>query len=150
MLAPHGMVLLLELPELLSPEPGTMIWTAVTFVVLLIVLGKFAWRPLLDALEKREKSIQNALESAAALKAEAEKLLRRAREQLQGQHPLDADAACLLGKILQEKGDLPAAIALYQTVLTTFADSGAAPTARYGGGISTWRSRCMKNGRTCF
>ena len=35
---------------LVQPDPGLYIWTIVTFLVLLALLAKFAWRPLLDAL----------------------------------------------------------------------------------------------------
>ena len=40
------------------------VWTAVTFVILLFVLGKFAWGPILQMIETREKSIAEAIESA--------------------------------------------------------------------------------------
>jgi F-type H+-transporting ATPase subunit b len=48
-------------------------WTAVTFALLLVVLGKFAWRPILEMLETREKTIAGAIESAKRERAEAER-----------------------------------------------------------------------------
>jgi F-type H+-transporting ATPase subunit b len=48
-------------------------WTAVTFALLLVVLGKFAWRPILETIETREKTIGDAIESAKRERAEAEK-----------------------------------------------------------------------------
>jgi F-type H+-transporting ATPase subunit b len=68
--------------SLLDPEPGLMVWTVVTFAVLLAVLWKFAWRPLLNALEHREKTIQSAVESAQKLKDEAQKLMEEYQRQL--------------------------------------------------------------------
>ena len=48
-------------------------WTAVTFALLIVVLGKFAWRPILETLETRERTIADAIESARRARAEAEK-----------------------------------------------------------------------------
>jgi F-type H+-transporting ATPase subunit b len=49
---------------LLQVEPGLMIWTLVTFVLLLIVLKAVAWKPLLGMLKEREERIQESLEQA--------------------------------------------------------------------------------------
>jgi F-type H+-transporting ATPase subunit b len=57
------------------------IWTIVVFVVLLLVLGKFAWKPMLEGLEKREKAIHDALDEARKAREEAERL--RAAHQLE-------------------------------------------------------------------
>jgi F-type H+-transporting ATPase subunit b len=67
---------------MLDPNPGLIIWTVVTFVLLLIVLNKFAWKPLLRALHDRESSIRGTLEHAENAKAEAEKILEENRKQL--------------------------------------------------------------------
>ena len=67
---------------MLDPNPGLIIWTVVTFVLLLIVLNKFAWKPLLKALHDRESSIRGTLEHAENAKAEAEKILEENRRQL--------------------------------------------------------------------
>jgi F-type H+-transporting ATPase subunit b len=48
-------------------------WTVVTFSLLLIVLGKFAWGPILATIEQREKTISEAIESAKHQRVEAEK-----------------------------------------------------------------------------
>lgn len=56
-------------------KPGLIIWTWITFVIVLVVLRRFAWGPLLSAVESREKNITNAIESAKRERAEAEKLL---------------------------------------------------------------------------
>jgi F-type H+-transporting ATPase subunit b len=67
---------------MLDPNPGLIIWTIVTFVLLLIVLRKFAWKPLLTALHDRESSIRGTLEHAENTKAEAERILEENRRQL--------------------------------------------------------------------
>lgn len=65
---------------------------------------------------------------------EAERLLRVARDQLKVGHPLDADAAYLLGKIRQEQNDPKEAISFYHAVLTSHPESAVAPLARLGRG----------------
>jgi F-type H+-transporting ATPase subunit b len=56
-------------------KPGLIVWTWITFIIVLFLLRKFAWGPLLSAVEGREKNITNAIESAKRERAEAEKLL---------------------------------------------------------------------------
>jgi F-type H+-transporting ATPase subunit b len=56
-------------------KPGLIIWTWLTFLVVLVILRKVAWGPLLKSVEDREKNIVNAIESAKRERAEAEKLL---------------------------------------------------------------------------
>ncbi|HEY3250563.1 MAG TPA: F0F1 ATP synthase subunit B, partial [Ignavibacteria bacterium] len=67
---------------LLSVEPGLMIWTIVIFVLLVFILKKFAWGPLLQSLKNREMGIKDSIEKAEILKQESEKLLARNRELL--------------------------------------------------------------------
>ncbi len=57
--------------DLLSPHPGLILWTIITFVVVLVVLKAKVWGPLLAALDERERSIRDALESADRARAEA-------------------------------------------------------------------------------
>jgi F-type H+-transporting ATPase subunit b len=59
---------------LVQPDPGLFIWTILTFVVLLALLGKFAWKPLLAALERRHEMIKNSLDDALKAKQELERL----------------------------------------------------------------------------
>jgi F-type H+-transporting ATPase subunit b len=56
-------------------KPGLIIWTWITFIVVLFILRRVAWGPLLKSVEDREKNIVNAIESAKRERAEAEKLL---------------------------------------------------------------------------
>lgn len=60
---------------MLTIEPGLLIWTIITFVILLAVLGKLAWKPLLGALEQRERTIRESLEKAEQARSEAEQLM---------------------------------------------------------------------------
>jgi F-type H+-transporting ATPase subunit b len=71
---------------MLSVEIGTVAWATIAFIVVLILLKKFAWKPILKSLDERETSIQEALSSAekartemAALQSQNEDLLREAR-----------------------------------------------------------------------
>jgi F-type H+-transporting ATPase subunit b len=61
---------------LVQPDPGLFIWTIVTFLVLLALLAKFAWRPLLAALEARRALIAKALDDAERTKQELERVQR--------------------------------------------------------------------------
>ncbi len=74
--------------DLLTPGTGLIIWQTFVFLLLVLLLAKFAWKPILGSLKEREESIQQALDSAekaklemAALKSDNEKLLREAREE---------------------------------------------------------------------
>jgi len=67
---------------MLDPNPGLIIWTIITFILLLFILKKFAWKPLLGALQKREELVKNSLQRAEQAKNEAEKLLEENRKQL--------------------------------------------------------------------
>jgi F-type H+-transporting ATPase subunit b len=59
---------------LVQTDPGLFIWTIVTFLVLLALLAKYAWRPLLEALEARQNSIRKSLDDAQTAKQELERL----------------------------------------------------------------------------
>ena len=72
--------------ELVTPEIGLVFWTTISFLIFLFILGKFAWKPILGAINEREISIENALmkaeaakEEMARLTSENESLLRDAR-----------------------------------------------------------------------
>jgi F-type H+-transporting ATPase subunit b len=59
---------------LVQPDPGLFIWTVLTFLILLTLLAKFAWRPLLQALEKRQDEIRKSLDDAQLARQELERL----------------------------------------------------------------------------
>jgi len=64
---------------LVQPDPGLFLWTILTFLVLLGLLAKFAWRPLLEALEKRQETIRQSLEDARKAKEELERINEESR-----------------------------------------------------------------------
>ena len=61
--------------QLVTPAIGLMFWTVVIFMLLLILLKKFAWKPILKAVDDRNSSINEALASAEKAKSEMEQLL---------------------------------------------------------------------------
>jgi len=74
--------------ELLTPGTGLIIWQTFVFLLLVLLLGKLAWKPILSSLKEREKSIQEALDTAekarlelTKLKADNENLLKEARDE---------------------------------------------------------------------
>lgn len=60
---------------LLSVNGGLAFWTTLTFILLLILLTKFAWKPILSALKQREDTIKDSLEQAEKAKDEAKQIL---------------------------------------------------------------------------
>lgn len=101
---------------LLNPEPGLVIWSGLTFLVVLALLTKFAWKPILGMLKEREDEITTSLAKAkeaqqeyarieaqkaqieAETRAERDAILKEAREKVQ--HMLDEAR-----KLSQEEGD---------------------------------------------
>ena len=65
--------------NLLSPNGGLMFWTIIIFVILLVVLSKFAFKPMLAAVEARERSLQAALDDAKRDREEAQRVLAEHR-----------------------------------------------------------------------
>jgi F-type H+-transporting ATPase subunit b len=61
---------------------GLTMWTGITFLILLAVLKRYAWGPIVRTLDERERTIREAIESAKKERAEAEKLLTAQREAL--------------------------------------------------------------------
>jgi len=59
---------------LVQPDPGLFIWTILTFLVLLVLLTKFAWRPLLSALDSRQEMIRKSLDDADQAKKDLEQV----------------------------------------------------------------------------
>jgi F-type H+-transporting ATPase subunit b len=73
---------------LITPELGTFVWMFLAFAIVLFLLKKFAWKPILSALKEREDSIEGALRSAerakeemAELQADNERILQEARKE---------------------------------------------------------------------
>lgn len=77
--------------DLITPGFGLVFWSLITFFILLVVLKKFAWKPILGAIDERETGIKNALEAADKarmemenLKADNERILNEARIEREG------------------------------------------------------------------
>jgi len=77
---------------LVQPDPGLYIWTILTFLILLGLLAKFAWKPLIEALDNRQQSIRKALDDA-----------RKAKQDLEGIH---AQSAKLLAQARNEAAEI--------------------------------------------
>lgn len=84
--------------QLMTPQPGIMIWVWVVFLVLLVLLHKFAWKPILASVAEREHKLKESLEKAdqaatktAQIEAEQQRILAEARTEA--------------GKILSEQRD---------------------------------------------
>lgn len=60
--------------DLVTPDIGLIFWQTVLFLIVLFLLGKFAWKPILNALHERENTIQESLDSAKKAREEMEKL----------------------------------------------------------------------------
>ncbi|MFT5861036.1 MAG: F-type H+-transporting ATPase subunit b [Flavobacteriaceae bacterium] len=72
--------------EIITPAVGQLFWGGMVFLILLFILGKFAWKPILKAVNEREMTIQESLDLAektkaemATLQASNENLLKEAR-----------------------------------------------------------------------
>ncbi len=87
---------------LLSPNPGLIFWTFLTFLILLFVLRATAWKPIIGALNEREKSIQEAIDRAEQAKAEAEKILAENKAVL-AKAEREADRIIQESKVAAEK-----------------------------------------------
>ncbi len=86
---------------MLHLEPGMMIWTWATFIVLFLVLAKVAWKPLLSAVEEREKTIADSLRKAEEARTEAQQLLEKHQKMME-------DAHAEIQKMLQENKQIAA------------------------------------------
>jgi F-type H+-transporting ATPase subunit b len=78
---------------LLRPDPGLFVWTLLTFLVLLTALAKFAWGPLLKALESRQQAIRQSLDDAEKARLE---LGRVQQESLQVLRQARVDAESII------------------------------------------------------
>jgi len=87
---------------LVQPDPGLFIWTIITFLVLLGLLAKFAWRPLLKTLESRQELIRKSLDDAQQAKADLERLQRESAEILRQAH-LNAESIISKGRVDAER-----------------------------------------------
>ena len=76
---------------LVQPDPGLFIWTILTFLILVTLLARFAWRPLLQALDSRQALIRKSLDDAQQAKQELERLQHESAQIIR-QARIDAEA----------------------------------------------------------
>jgi F-type H+-transporting ATPase subunit b len=96
--------------ELVSPNVGTIFWMLLFFSIVILILKKLAWKPILHTLKNREKTIEDALQSAERakdeiikLKADNEKILVEARQE---RDKLMKEARTMKDKIIQDAQEL--------------------------------------------
>jgi|TARA_B110000285_G_scaffold232680_1_gene304384 F-type H+-transporting ATPase subunit b len=88
--------------DLLTPGIGLIFWTTLVFLLLMFILAKFAWRPILNAVKDREDSINEALNSAEKAKAEMVALSSKNEDLLQ-EARLERDALMKEAREIREK-----------------------------------------------
>jgi F-type H+-transporting ATPase subunit b len=69
--------------DLLIPEIGLLVWNTIAFLLLLFLLGKFAWKPIMKAIHEREQSIDDALNKAELAKQEMARLTAQNQDLMQ-------------------------------------------------------------------
>ncbi len=83
---------------LVQPDPGLFIWTIATFLVLLFLLQRFAWKPLLQALENRQEMIRKSLDDAEQAKTDLQKVQEESN-QIVAKARIDADAIIAASRV---------------------------------------------------
>ncbi len=68
---------------LLEPNFGLVFWTVVNFLILVVLLAKFAWKPIIKTLDEREKKIKDDISSAQVARAEAQKIKQEMEAKLE-------------------------------------------------------------------
>ena len=85
--------------DLIIPSEGLLFWTTLVFVILLVILKKFAWKPILSAVDERNQSIKNSLAQAEKARNEMSELTAN-NEKIIAQAKVDRDV------ILKEARDM--------------------------------------------
>ncbi len=88
--------------DLITPEIGLFFWQTVVFLVLLFLMAKFAWKPILSSVKNREQSINDALASAENARKEMQNL-KSDNEQLLKEARAERDAILREARELKEK-----------------------------------------------
>ena len=88
--------------DLVTPGLGLIFWSVITFLFLLFILRKFAWKPILDAVSEREEGIRNSLLSAENAKKEMQNL-KSDNEKLLADARLERDAMMKDAREIKEK-----------------------------------------------
>lgn len=92
--------------ELITPEFGLFFWQVIVFLILVLLLTKFAWKPIMKAIDERERTINDSLESAERakekmmnLKEDNKQMMKEAREQ---RDQMLRDAQAMKKRLLEE------------------------------------------------
>jgi len=88
--------------ELLTPSIGNIFWTAVVFLLLVVLLKAFAWKPILAAVKEREDNIQDALNQAKLAKKEME-TLKADNERIMREAKIERDAILKEAREIKER-----------------------------------------------
>jgi F-type H+-transporting ATPase subunit b len=88
--------------ELVTPELGLVFWTTVSFLILFFLLAKFAWKPIIGAIDERERFIESALLKAEAAKEEMSRLTNE-NEALLKQARVERDAILAEAKKVKDQ-----------------------------------------------
>jgi F-type H+-transporting ATPase subunit b len=72
------------LQNVLSLEPGSVLWTIITFLIIVWLIGKFGWKPILSGLKAREDSIRQDLETAKSEREKSEEMLQQYQAAMAG------------------------------------------------------------------
>lgn len=88
--------------ELVKPEFGLIFWMCISFGLIMLILKKFAWKPILNMLHEREASIQNALDSAEKAKEEM-KALQSSNERILAEARTERDQLLKDAREIREK-----------------------------------------------
>ncbi len=92
--------------ELISPGLGLVFWMIISFSIVVFVLGKFAWKPILKSIKDREQSIENALQAAEKAKEEMKALIfnneKLKKEAIEERDALLSEARKIKDAIIEE------------------------------------------------
>ena len=92
--------------ELIQPSIGLIFWTCIVFFISIFILKKFAWKPILSAIDKREEFIKKAMDSAKKAKEDAELINKNhdkaIKEALAQKESLISEAKQMKEKILEQ------------------------------------------------
>jgi F-type H+-transporting ATPase subunit b len=96
--------------NLLQVDPGLLIWTIITFSIVFFILKKFAWGPIIHALDERAEKIHGDIEKAEKLRSEAETVLQEYKAKIANAHDeaiaivneAKSDATVLKNKMIQD------------------------------------------------
>ena len=89
--------------DLVTPDIGLIFWTTISFAILYFILAKFAWKPILSAVDERNKSIKNSLQEAEKARNEMSELTSN-NEKILAQAKLDRDV--ILKEAREMKNDI--------------------------------------------